>query len=262
VEAHRRPPFDHVVADEAQDFGPRELRFLMALAPPSAYGHFFTGDSGQRIYRYPFAWSRAGIDLRGRGATLVVNYRTTNQIRNFSAAVLGDVEPNSEDEFLAGEAVSLMSGPHPTIERCESPEEESDKLADWLRQLFEQGVESEEVAIFARTSRLLEERVEPALEILGIPANVIGANRRDKGGGIAIGSLHSAKGLEFRAVAIVACDVDIIPHLSALASADDEESKAIAEARERQLFYVGSTRPRELLRISYCRKPTKVLPTA
>ena len=211
VEARRIPPFDHVIADEAQDFGPRELRFLMALAPAGAYSHFFTGDSRQRIYRYPFAWSRAGIDLRGRGTTLVVNYRTTSQIRNFSATALGEVMPSSEEEFLASEAVSLMSGPTPTVVRSESPEEESQMLADWLREFLDQGIEPQEIAVFARTNRYLEERVEPALASLDLPANVIGRNRPNKEGGITVGTLHSAKGLEFRAVAIVACDADIIP---------------------------------------------------
>jgi len=68
---------------------------------------------------------------------------------------------------------------------------------------------------------------------------------------VSLGTLHIAKGLEYRAVALVGCERGLLPHPSALAAADDAEGRAIAAARERQLFYVGCTRARDLLRISY-----------
>lgn len=262
LETLRRYPFDHVVADEAQDFGPREIRFLMSLAPQGEFSHFFTGDSSQRIYRYPFPWHREGVDLRGRGSTLVLNYRTTKQVNKFSTDVLGKADMGRDDEFESADAVSLMTGPAPLIEQCETPDQESQKLADWLRDLVQQDVKPEEIAVFARNSNLLEERVAPAFETLGIPANVIGKDDFTRTGAIHVGTLHSAKGLEFRAVAIVGCEKNIIPHASALASADDEANKAMIEARERQLFFVGCTRPREILRISHCGEPTRFLSRA
>ena len=260
VESLHVPPFNHVVADEAQDFGPREIRFLMSLAPKGAYSHLFTGDSSQRIYRYPFAWSRVGVDLRGRGATLDLNYRMTSQISAFAKAALRETKSDSDDEFASGEAVSLVSGPSPAIEKCGNVEIESSKLADWLQSLFEQDFKPGEIAILARTNALLEERVAPALESLGITANAMGTRRSPKKNGIAVGTLHQAKGLEFRAVSIVACDAEFLPHPSAIAAADGAGSQEIAEARERQLFHVGCTRPRDLLRISFCRQPTNFLP--
>ncbi len=259
AKAHNSTPFNYVVADEAQDFGPRELRFLMSLAPVGTYSHFFTGDSSQRIYRYPFAWSRAGVDMRGRGTTLVVNYRTTSQIKNFASAALEKVGPRSEEEFSSGEVVSLMSGPEPIIEQCTSPEDEAKKLAEWLCFLGEQAVEPGEIAIFARSYHLLEERAIPALEEIGLPGNAINSNQREKPGSISVGTLHSAKGLEFRAVAIIGCDAEFLPHSSVLNIADDGDGNTIAETRERQLFYVGCTRPREILRISFCGRPTMFL---
>lgn len=260
VESRDVPPFNHVVADEAQDFGPREIRFLMSLAPKGAYSHLFTGDSSQRIYRYPFAWSRVGVDLRGRGATLDLNYRMTGQISAFAQAALRDTKSNSDDEFASGEAVSLVSGPSPTVEQCGNAEIESSKLAEWLRGLLEQDFKPGEIAILARTRALLEERVAPALETLGLSANAMGTLRSPQENGIAVGTLHQAKGLEFRAVSIVACDAEFLPHPSAIAVADDAGSRAIAEARERQLFHVGCTRPRDILRISFCKQPSKFLP--
>jgi len=259
LEMRRRYLFDHVVADEAQDFGPREIRFLMSLAPQGDYSHFFAGDSSQRIYRYPFPWHREGVDLRGRGSTLVVNYRMTVQVKKFSNDILDEAEIGSEDEFQSAESVSLMIGPEPITERCDTPNQESQKLADWLREIIQQDINPEEIGIFARNNKLLEERVEPALETVGISASIIGKDDFTKSGAIHVGTLHSAKGLEFRAVAMVGCEKDVIPHASALASADGYTSEARIEARERQLFFVGCTRPREILRISYCGEPTKFL---
>ena len=74
-------PFSHIVVDEAQDLGVAELRFLAAIAPPGLDALFFAGDLGQRIFQQPFSWRSLGLDIRGRSATLRVNYRTSHQIR-------------------------------------------------------------------------------------------------------------------------------------------------------------------------------------
>lgn len=58
-------------------------------------------------------------------------------------------------------------------------------------------------------------------------------------------TLHSAKGLEFEGVWIIGCNRDKLPHKDA----DKEE--------ERRLFYVGMTRAKDLLRMSYLYEPGK-----
>jgi hypothetical protein len=68
-------PFQHVVVDEAQDLGPRELKLIGALAQYGPRSLTFAGDVGQRIFRWPFSWLSAGIDVRGRSQRLKVNYR-------------------------------------------------------------------------------------------------------------------------------------------------------------------------------------------
>lgn len=99
LDARGGAPFRHVVVDEAQDLGPRELAFARRLAAQGPRALFFVGDVGQRVYRYPFSWVQAGVDVRGRARRLRVNYRTSEQIRRFAdqllparIAELGDVE--------------------------------------------------------------------------------------------------------------------------------------------------------------------------
>ena len=59
-----------------------------------------------------------------------------------------------------------------------------------------------------------------------------------------------AKGLEFRAVAVIACDEDLLPLSERLAlAASEPELREIYET-ERHLLYVASTRARERLHVS------------
>lgn len=258
--AREENPFDYVVADEAQDFGPRELDFLMALAPVSAKSHLFAGDVGQRIYRYPFSWLRAGIDIRGRAARLTINYRTTRQIKSFADAALGSLEPGDDEEETDRSSISLLSGPEPIVSGYESAEDETAALAEWLKALTAEGFEPREIGLFARTVDVLESRGAAAVQRAELNAAVLGdrdeVSTKDC---IALGTLHAAKGLEFRAVGLLGCNDELVPHPSALAAADNAESKAVALARERQLFYVGCTRARDILRITYAGEPSPFL---
>ena len=68
---------------------------------------------------------------------------------------------------------------------------------------------------------------------------------QDEGGRILIGTMHLAKGLEFKAVAVMACDDDLLPLQSRIESASDElELNEIYDA-ERHLLYVAITRARD-----------------
>jgi ATP-dependent DNA helicase Rep/DNA helicase-2/ATP-dependent DNA helicase PcrA len=70
-------------------------------------------------------------------------------------------------------------------------------------------------------------------------------------GGVTLMTLHSAKGLEFSDVFIVGLEEGILPHARSLAG---EETGAHADplAEERRLLYVGITRARHRLGLSYC----------
>lgn len=68
---------------------------------------------------------------------------------------------------------------------------------------------------------------------------------------VALMTMHSAKGLEFRDVFIVGVEEGILPHTRSLDDAEASGTDALAE--ERRLFYVGVTRARERLSLSWCR---------
>jgi superfamily I DNA/RNA helicase len=62
--------------------------------------------------------------------------------------------------------------------------------------------------------------------------------------------MHLAKGLEFRAVIVMACDDEVIPLQERIESISDEADLEEVYTTERHLLYVACTRPREELLIS------------
>jgi len=62
--------------------------------------------------------------------------------------------------------------------------------------------------------------------------------------------MHLAKGLEFRAVAVMACDDEIIPLQERIETVSDDSDLEDAYNTERQLLYVACTRAREYLLVT------------
>ncbi|MFZ3047956.1 MAG: 3'-5' exonuclease [Desulfatirhabdiaceae bacterium] len=69
-------------------------------------------------------------------------------------------------------------------------------------------------------------------------------------GKMSLSSMHLAKGLEFRFVAVMACDDEIIPLQERMESvADDADLEEVYDT-ERHLLYVACTRARDQLLVT------------
>jgi superfamily I DNA/RNA helicase len=242
-----QPLFDFAVVDEAQDIGVAQLRFLAVLGGGRPNSLFFAGDLGQRIFQTPFSWRALGVDIRGRSRTLHINYRTSHQIRRHADRLLGpevsDIDGNTEDR---SGTVSAFNGPVPTIEAADSIEDERDAVANWLQRCTEQGVVAEEMGVFVRSSAQLE-RARSAVESAGLGFVVLDNKVRTSGGKVSISTMHLAKGLEFRAVAVMACDDEVIPSQTRIDAVADEADLQEVYDTERHLLYVACTRARDHL---------------
>jgi superfamily I DNA/RNA helicase len=62
--------------------------------------------------------------------------------------------------------------------------------------------------------------------------------------------MHLAKGLEFKAVAVIACDDNLLPLQERVETVADEVELDDVYATERQLFYVACTRARDRLLVT------------
>lgn len=243
-------PFDFTVVDEAQDISIAQLRFLAALGGGRPNSLFFAGDLGQRIFQQPFSWKALGVDVRGRSTTLKINYRTSHQIRSQADRLLGvevsDVDGNSEERKGT---ISVFDGPAPGIAVLPTVEAEIKAVGEWLANVMKAGVQPNEIAIFVRSPAELG-RAEDAARMAALNIGVLDNGGDGIAGCVTIGTMHLAKGLEFRAVAVMACDDEVIPLQERIETVGDEADLEDVYNTERQLLYVACTRARDYLLVT------------
>ena len=244
------PPFDFAVVDEAQDLTISHLKFLAALGANRPNALFFAGDLGQRIFQQQFSWNRLGVDIRGRSRTLRVNYRTSHQIRIQADRLLGpevkDVDGNVEKR---GDTVSVFNGPPPTIRGFKTESEEIKAVAGWLAEQAKTGVLPHEIGLFVRSESEKARAVAAARES-GVPFTILDEHVETASGHISISTMHLAKGLEFRGVAVMACDDEVIPSQERIQTVGDEADLQEVYDTERHLLYVACTRARDHLLVT------------
>lgn len=249
-DANRMRLYTHIVVDESQDLCEAELAFLGAYAKGEG-SLFFAGDIGQRIIRYSFPWKPFGIDLRGKSKVLKVNYRTTQQIRSMADKLMADKMEDADEVVQERKGtISLLSGPNPVFKQFDSVDAEIDGVAKWLDQLHdEQKVESNAIAIFYRSDKEWE-RAKAAVK----RSKYASAKIPPK-----LCAMFDAKGLEYQAVVVMACDADVIPSPDRLAEADIIAGLQEIYDTERNLLYVACTRARDYLLVTSAGIPSELL---
>lgn len=103
--------------------------------------------------------------------------------------------------------------------------------SDWLNDV-RRADEDRLLALAGLSPRVLDERVDV------------------RAGEANVATMHLAKGLEFRAVAVLACDDDVLPLQSRIEDVGDEGDLQETYDTERQLLYVACTRARDRLFVS------------
>ena len=245
-----RGPYDYIVIDEAQDITPMQLRFAGSVASKGQDNLFFAGDLGQRIFQTPFSWASFGVNIRGRARSLKINYRTSHQIRRQADRLLDpkivDVDGNEEDR---SGTISVFNGTKPIIAICDSMESENQQVSNWLQDLLAYGTRPREIGIFVRSDNEIQ-RAEEIAKSAGLKSHVLDDKTAPVTGSVTISTMHLAKGLEFRYVAVVACDDEVIPSQSRIEEITDQADLEEVYNTERHLLYVACTRARDALIVS------------
>ena len=252
-------PFDAVIVDEAQDLKPQELMFLAALAGNEPDSLTLVGDGGQRIYQGRFSFKSLGIKVQGRSHVLKINYRTTEQIRRFADRL---VDPESDDldgsQVKRTDTISLLKGPEPILKSFADEKQQASFVTTEIRKLTTQGISPDEIGVFARTWNLVEP-IEHQLAHSKIPYMRLNDNERSRKGGVNTGTMHRAKGLEFKVVFVVSVSDNVVPLPDSLKAATDSQALEEAIEQERHLLYVSITRARDLVYLGFCGQPSRYL---
>lgn len=131
----------------------------------------------------------------------------------------------------------------------EDSEAETEAVAAWLIERRESDVASEEIGVIIRSPAEVD-RAREAVRRAGLPYRVLDEQMRPGEGQLSISTMHLAKGLEFRAVSVMACDDEVIPLQERIEGVADEADLEEAYDTERHLLYVACTRAHDHLLVT------------
>lgn len=239
--------YRHVIIDEGQDLSPEMVRSLVKAVPGEGSVTFF-GDVAQQIYGRGMSFRDAGLKPTDVWK-FSQNYRNTRSIARLGLLI-------SKMPYYAGETDMVeptspaADGPKPTLVKCVDANSEIRLIS----RITKEHAKTRSVAILCRTHALIS-AIKPYL-----PSSAV-ALREDNdnwagNSGIFFGTYHAAKGLEF--------DVVALPFVSkgAMPSAEDIEADGEdAFAQDGRLLYVGVTRARTDLILTYSNEISDLLPS-
>lgn len=127
--------------------------------------------------------------------------------------------------------------------------QEAQGIADWVSNAAADGIEPAAIGVFVRTNDQLA-RARNAVRLAGQTPMELSERSEDAASRVSVGTMHLAKGLEFKAVAVMACDDEILPLQERIETVADEAELDEVYETERHLFYVACTRARDRLLVS------------
>lgn len=243
--------YKHIIIDEGQDFTPIMLRSLVNAIPKEGSITFF-GDVAQQIYGKGLSWRSAGLTIQ-KTEYFKENYRNTKQIADLALEIANSKYYEGEADIVSP-VLPKADGPKPALIEYPSFEKE-------IEDIIEKAIaasKTETVAILVRTRKLANE-VNDRLKNRGISPQMISRNLKEWSDepGISIGTYHSAKGLEFDAIFMPFCNDEHLPNEERIEALESMEE---AKREDIKLLYVGITRARRTLIISYHGNLTDMIP--
>lgn len=250
----KRPVYDAVLVDEAQDLDPNTIRMLIMLCrAPNRL--FITADANQSIYSGGFRWGDIHSDLQftGRTGILKTNHRTTQEINEAAHSYLANGIIDDEKVDLH----YIHSGPQPAVRAVADVKDEAMLLTSFCKAATkEYRLAISSCAVLVPTEQVGKE-IASRLTHFGLEANFMTGKELDLNHrGVKIITLKSAKGLEFPIVAIAGFMDTTFPMV-----AKDTPNEAIEEilARERRTLFVAMTRAMRALLVIVPAKNTSTL---
>src|SRR5207244_7849858 len=137
----------------------------------------------------------------------------------------------------------------PLICQLGNEKDEIKTVGGWIAEHAKAGIMPHEFGLFVRSAAQLE-RAQAAAKQAGLAFKVLDEHVETSSGHVSIGTMHLAKGLEFRAVAVMACDDEVVPLQERIETVGDDAALREVYDTERHLLYVACTRARDHLLIT------------
>lgn len=243
--------YAHIVVDEAQDFNAEAFRLLREIVPESKNDLFLVGDAHQRIYGHKVVLGQCGINIRGRSKKLKLNYRTTDEIRKWSVALLNGETIDDMDDGIDtnSDYKSLYHGPKPLIQGFTSYEEEVLYIDEYIKNI-KRDDENSRICIVARTQKIID-GYSNYFTNKNISTIKISRNKKDNilNNGIRLATMHRVKGLDFDHVIIASMNAGIVP-LEVFDKSDEQQIEDERLLREKSIVFVAATRAKKSLLVT------------
>lgn len=243
-------PYKAIIVDEAQDLGPQTFRLIRQMVPEGDHKDdlFIVGDAHQRIYRHKVVLGRCGINIRGRGRKLRINYRTTDETRRWAVSLLKGVAIDDLDGGMDDQRgyKALLHGLAPELHHFDSFREEVGFIVDHLNTMEGDAEGMKGVCLVTRTNGLLDQ-YESALHNQGVVTYRIHRTEAEdrRAPGLRLATMHRVKGLEFDRVIIAAVNEGVVPYEGTASGTTDPVIRRDMEIQERALLYVAATRAKQ-----------------
>ena len=246
--------YKHIIIDEGQDLSPVMLQSLVHAMPEDGSLTFF-GDVAQQIYGGRISWRNAGINVtKDQIWKFDQNYRNSKEIAELAVAIskLPFFKNNID---LVTPKYPTASAPLPALVQFASEINEISVILNTVEKIGK----TQTVAILVRDRETVKD-IKLKLAKKNLPFQELNGdmNTWDSRPGISVGTYHSAKGLEFDAVILPYCNSTRLPDEEKIIALEDR-TEALSE--EVKLTYVGVTRARRTLILTYTGELTELLPS-
>ena len=253
------PPYRAVLVDEVQDLSQLEVAMIGILPSPHNSsianidnGLFLVGDGAQTIYNKGFVLKHCGISISNRSFILKKNYRNSKEIMSSSYTLIekyefADIDEDNIDNPTEPDLPS-KTGEKPFIVKCKTEIEEITFVSKLITglisdyQAIKDTTDYPEICVIGLNASI-RKNISKKLQLDKINCTElkqsVSIESKDS---VAISTIESAKGHEFKYIFIVGVTEGLIPQRY---SKDEDIS------REASRLYVAMTRAQENLYISY-----------